>query len=84
MSKYNRDIMSFRQNDYDLTVQYHELRCLRAELGRLLSRSNSLSRAKITRQNRSAARSVKRDEGRVSRVSRPPILLLLKPERPQT
>ena len=81
MSNYNRDVKSLRQNDYDLVVQYHELHYLRAELDRLLSRSNSSSRARITRQNQSAARSVKRDEGRVSRL---PILLLLKPESPQT
>ena len=81
MSSYNRDLKLLRQNDYDLMVQYHELLYLRAELGRFLSRSNSSSRARITRQNQSAARSVKRDEGRVSRQ---PILLLLKPESPQT
>jgi len=63
MSEYNRDIKSLLQNDYDLMFQYHELLCLRAELARLLSRSNSSARARITRQNRSAARSVKRDEG---------------------
>jgi hypothetical protein len=76
MSSYNRDLL--RQNDYDLVVQYHELLYLRAELDRLLSRSNSSSRFRITRQNRSAARSVKQDETRL------PILLLLKPESPQT
>jgi hypothetical protein len=81
MSKHNREIELLCENDEDLMFQYHELLCLRAELARLLSRSNSSARARITRQNRSAARSVKRDEGR---VSRPPILLLLKPERPQT
>ena len=84
MSKYSRDLqlLLLRQNDYDLMVKYHELLCLRAELARLLSRSNGLpSEHGVTRQNRSAAGSVKRDEGR---VSRPSILLLLEPERPQT
>ena len=80
MSSYNRDLL-LRQNDYDLVVQYHELLYLRAELDRLLSRSNSSSRARITRKNRSAARTVKRNEGR---AFWPPILLLLKQERPQT
>ncbi len=79
MSKYNRDIKPLHQDDYDLMVQYHELLCLRSELARLLSRSNSSSRARITRKNRSAARTVKRNEGR---AFWPPILLLLKPEHP--
>jgi hypothetical protein len=85
MLEYNRDILSLHQNDYDLAVQYRELLCLRAELIRLLSRllshSNSSHRNRITRHNRSAARAVKQNEGG---ASRPPILLLLKPERPRT
>jgi hypothetical protein len=79
MSKYNRDLKLLHQNDYDLMVQYHELLRLRAELARLFSRSNRSSRARITRKSRSAARTVKRNEGR---AFWPPILLLLKPERP--
>jgi hypothetical protein len=58
MSEYNRDIVSLRQNDYDLAVQYRELLCLRAELARLLSRSNSSPREnRITRAAHSEAKS---------------------------
>jgi len=74
----SRDIQSLRQNDYDLMVQYHELLYLRAELARLLSRSNSSPRAP---KHRSAARTVKRNEGR---AVWPPILLLLKTDRTQS
>jgi len=61
MSKYNRDIKSLHQNDFDLMVQYHELLCLRAEVARLLYRSNSAPREnRLTR----AARTLKRNRGR--------------------
>jgi hypothetical protein len=40
MSKCNRERELFRQNNYDLAVQYHELLRLRAELARSFSQSN--------------------------------------------
>ena len=77
MSKFDHDIKSLHQIDYDLMVKYQELLCLRAEIARLLYRSNSSPREnRVTR----AARTVKRNQGRVAFW--PPILLP-KPERPQ-
>ena len=77
MSKYNRDLESLLQNDRDLMVKYQELLCLRAEIARLVYRSNSSAREdRITR----AARAVKRNQ---ARVAFSPAILLPKPERPQ-
>jgi hypothetical protein len=51
------DLKLLRQNDFDLKVQYHELLCLRAELAKLLSRSNSSPREYSIRR-------AKRNQGR--------------------
>jgi hypothetical protein len=82
-SQGSRDLKLLRQNDNDLMVHHDELLCLRAELARLLFplKISPPRKYGITLRNRLAARTVKRNEGR---AFWPPILLLLKPERPQT
>jgi hypothetical protein len=82
MPKYSRDIELLRQNDNDLMVQYEELLCLRAELARLLFplKISPPRKYRITRRNRSAARTVWRNE----RPAYSAPILLLMPERHPT
>jgi hypothetical protein len=81
MLNHARDIQLLRQIDCELTLQYEEVLCLRAEVARLLFplKISPPRKQRSTCTNRSAARVVK--HGR--QASCAPVLLLM-PERPPT
>jgi hypothetical protein len=76
MLKSTRDIEVLRQIDNDLAIQYDALRCLRAELARLLFplKRSPPRKHRIAHSKRWAARAVSSNERPVSRA---PILQLI-------